>query len=358
LGTAPPRFGFLLLSYNQAPFIESAVASALAQRCEAMHVLISDDSSSDETFEIAKAVAAGYSGPHRLQLNRNERRLGLAAHFNRCIRLLDCEWVICAAGDDISRADRAARIMDIVRRHPSLEGVGSGISRIDGHGRPLRPTGDGLASAISRMKGLCGVLGALMPKARPSQRRQLLRHVTGRPHGVPGATAAWRRRLVTDYPAIIEGCAEDYALSFRAMIGGGTFVDRAPLVEYRMHASNLWGVNQLEFTALEQDALRARQREFLIAGLSQNLADLAHATANGWVSQDLAEQVRAVLEIRRLLAHCEHFPDSQTAAATGEYLLKLALFVSGHARSSRIPRNSVTTRTMKLLGELQGWLLR
>src|SRR5678815_2859442 len=97
-----PLITYLVAAYNQEGFIREAVESAFAQTYSPLEIIISDDCSSDRTFEIATEMAKAYRGPHKILLNRNSTNLGISAHCNRIMELTHGELVVAAAGDDIS----------------------------------------------------------------------------------------------------------------------------------------------------------------------------------------------------------------------------------------------------------------
>ncbi len=66
-----PLVTFYVITYNQARFVREAVESALAQTYSPIEILLSDDCSTDGTFEIIQETVKGYSGPHTVILNRN-----------------------------------------------------------------------------------------------------------------------------------------------------------------------------------------------------------------------------------------------------------------------------------------------
>ncbi|WCJ59509.1 glycosyltransferase [Fontisphaera persica] len=98
----------MLIAYNQEQFIREAVEGAFAQTYSPLEIILSDDCSTDRTFEIMKEMSAQYKGPHRIILNRNERNLGICSHVNRCVELTHGELIVCAAGDDISIPGRTS----------------------------------------------------------------------------------------------------------------------------------------------------------------------------------------------------------------------------------------------------------
>jgi len=84
----------VLLAYNQARYIRDALEAALSQTYEPLQIVVSDDCSSDRTFEIIQSVASEYVGPHQIVLNRNDRNLGIAAHVNKAMGMCAGQYVV------------------------------------------------------------------------------------------------------------------------------------------------------------------------------------------------------------------------------------------------------------------------
>ena len=92
----------LLLAYNQQETIESAIDSVLGQQCEPIEIVLSDDASSDCSFELMQAAAERYRGPHSVRARRNATNLGIGQHYNELVRATRAPLLVTAAGDDIS----------------------------------------------------------------------------------------------------------------------------------------------------------------------------------------------------------------------------------------------------------------
>ncbi|MCK5536618.1 MAG: glycosyltransferase, partial [Bacteroidales bacterium] len=60
-----PLISFTLFAYNQEKYIQEAVEGALSQTYSPLEIVISDDCSTDRTFEIIKELTEDYSGPHK-----------------------------------------------------------------------------------------------------------------------------------------------------------------------------------------------------------------------------------------------------------------------------------------------------
>jgi glycosyltransferase involved in cell wall biosynthesis len=134
-----PLITFALFAYNQERFIREAVDGAFSQTYSPLEIILSDDCSSDCTFEIMKEMAAEYQGPHQIILNRNEKNLGIGGHVNRVMmELAKGELIVVAAGDDISKNDRTEKIVHCylnLDRRPRV--IHSEVNWIDKRGNLL-----------------------------------------------------------------------------------------------------------------------------------------------------------------------------------------------------------------------------
>lgn len=101
-----PLVTFALFAYNQEKYIREAVKGAFAQTYSPLEIILSDDCSTDRTFEIIREMAASYQGPHKIILNCNDSNMGLGPHLFNVARMASGELFIAAAGDDVSFADR------------------------------------------------------------------------------------------------------------------------------------------------------------------------------------------------------------------------------------------------------------
>lgn len=115
-----PPVSLVLLAYNQERFIREAVEGAFCQTYSPLEIVLSDDASSDRTFDIIREMAAGYAGPHKVILNRNEKNLGIGMHFNKVVELATGQIIELAAGDDISLPWRTAASVRVLMEHPEL----------------------------------------------------------------------------------------------------------------------------------------------------------------------------------------------------------------------------------------------
>jgi glycosyltransferase involved in cell wall biosynthesis len=211
--TDRPLVTFAVIAYNQERFIREAVEGAFAQTYQPLEIILSDDGSPDRTYEIMQEMAAGYDGPHKVVLNRNEPNLGLVPHIDRVMELISGEFIVVNAGDDVSVPERTERL------------AGAWLAS----GRKAKM----VHSATRRSD----VEGRLKEIKRPS--RQIIDTPTAAAIicdrlFVIGATAAWDRDIYDTFgPLGTKVATEDRILPFRAaLLGNLAYVDE-PLVRWR-----------------------------------------------------------------------------------------------------------------------------
>ena len=98
----------LLLTYNQELFVKEALQSLLDQDIDDLEIVISDDCSSDKSWEVIEQVCSAYQGQKKIILNRNLRNLGVVANFFRAFNLSSGDVIFTGGGDDISLPTRCS----------------------------------------------------------------------------------------------------------------------------------------------------------------------------------------------------------------------------------------------------------
>lgn len=222
-----PLVTLVILGYNQERYIEEAVEGALRQTYSPLEIILSDDFSTDRTFEIMQRMAEAYSGTHCLRLNRNPRNLGLADHLNRVVELANGSIIILAAGDDISLPSRAQLVAEAFATDFSIKAVLSSYMIIDEHGE--------VTGAVRLPKDF----SAFTPLSTIAK--------SGGWIGMGAALAYHRDCFVHPGPIPTEILCEDCLLPFRAAFLGRIVHINEPLLLYRTHGES--ATAQSRFTA-------------------------------------------------------------------------------------------------------------
>lgn len=270
-----PTVTFALFAYNQERYIQDAVRGALAQDYSPLEIILSDDFSTDRTYDIIAKLAREYNGPNLVRVNRNPENLGLAEHINRVMSLATGEIIVVAAGDDVSKPERVTRLLKEFQDNPSLMAVSSKAVVINDDAQPT---------------------GEVMTLANNGSRAEsfALNHCVGCSH-------AWRKELFDIFgPLARKVRNEDVVISSRAaLLEAIAYIDD-PLVDYRRHQGNtdeksVWK----RWRSLDSQRLNERKRaiETVLAYDLQRLADFQ--TVESRLSPARAQTIRN-LYIRRL----------------------------------------------------------
>ena len=230
-----PLVTFALFAYNQEKYIREAIEGAFAQTYEPLEIILSDDCSTDQTFEIMQEMAAGYRGPHRIRVEQTPTNLGGETFGLRVSSLLEQvngEFIVLAAGDDISEANRTDLLFKAWDEHHRQAVC------VHSRAQPINEKGESFGHEVGDNR-----IGALA----------LDQYILQDGYGLIGATNAIARSLIQRFPSLPDVIMlEDGALGFRAKLADGIlFVDQA-LVKYRRHDNNLTNQNEI----YNKDALR------------------------------------------------------------------------------------------------------
>jgi glycosyltransferase involved in cell wall biosynthesis len=248
-----PLLTFALIAYNQEQFIAEAVQGAFSQTYSPLEIILSDDCSPDRTFEIMQEMAAAYSGPHTIVLNRNEHNLGLIGHINRVMEMVQGELIVVAAGDDVSLPHRTKRICE--------EHIASGNKAVSLFSN---------AFVIDETREIKG----LLQRKRPKSNQLSFDHCAHSLISVHGSTHAWHRHVFEFFGPLNRDVGhEDVAISFRSgLIGEIRYIDE-PLIYYRRHMDHLYDKSgHLNFNKYREESIKKLER--IKAIYSNRLDDL------------------------------------------------------------------------------------
>lgn len=233
---------FVVVAYNQEKFIREAVQGAFSQTYEPLEIVLSDDCSTDQTFEIMQEMASNYSGPHSIRLVRNPKNLGVFAHAIARGKQASGEIVIGAAGDDISEPQRAAKVVDCFVSHPDAGCVFSWVTWIDESG----------AEIVDK------------PQPRISRPRVVSRDDDRDAVAIIGCSAAYKRWVFgVPINPNSKDYAEDMVFSFYLdLVGADVIPIELPLVRYRIHAGAATNIvpSATEYERKNYQAAVARMR--------------------------------------------------------------------------------------------------
>ena len=103
-----PKVSILIPVFNRAHFISECIQSALSQTFADIEVVVVDNASTDDTFEICKRLA---SCDIRLRIFRNETNVGPVRNWKRCAEEAKGEFSKLLFSDDILEPNCVAEMV-------------------------------------------------------------------------------------------------------------------------------------------------------------------------------------------------------------------------------------------------------
>lgn len=119
----------MMLVRDRAGLLAEAASSVLAQSDPDLELVILDDGSHDDSWEVAQALAAQDS---RVQLLRNEHSVGIPAARNMVLATARGRYVAICDSDDLSRPERFGRQRAALDADPQVVAVGARINSFAG----------------------------------------------------------------------------------------------------------------------------------------------------------------------------------------------------------------------------------
>lgn len=126
------RISAIMGIFNCENTISEALNSLLSQTYQDFKVIMCDDGSTDNTFQVAQSFADKY--PEKFILIKNEHNLKLAATLNRCLEYADTEYIARMDGDDLCDPTRFEKQLKFLDNHPQFSHVSTSMKYFDENG--------------------------------------------------------------------------------------------------------------------------------------------------------------------------------------------------------------------------------
>lgn len=118
--------------YNCSSTLSEAIDSIIAQTYTNWELIMCDDGSKDNTYDVALSYKEKY--PNKIILIKNEKNLGLNKTLNRCLEYATGEYIARMDGDDISLPLRFEKEVSFLDEHPEYAIVSSPMIYFDENG--------------------------------------------------------------------------------------------------------------------------------------------------------------------------------------------------------------------------------
>jgi len=210
---------YCLFAYNEENYIQASIHGALKQTYSPLEIIISDDCSTDSTYDIILKTIKSYNGPHKIIVNRNETNLGIGGHVSKiCNSIANGEYLIIIGGDDISKEKHVEQAVDNFEKYPEVSLMDFSAEIIDEEGKEIRQVH----------------LEYDYKKFTIDDYIRLKRIQSF----APGRILS--KELIRKFNPISDNCpTEDSVFVFRSLLAGGFIRANLSLTQYRKHKYNI-----------------------------------------------------------------------------------------------------------------------
>ena len=266
-----PFVTFFIVAYNQEKYIADAINGAFAQDYPNMEIIISDDCSTDNTWQIIQEMASNYKGDKNVRLNRNDCNIGPREHFNKILyQLAKGDIIVFSAGDDVSLPERTRVSVDFFEKYPEVVSLSFASQTVN---EQLQPYAEEVQFSLS--KGFNTII-------------TLEDYVLYDFFIFSGDSRVIRRRVVNSFPPLQYSYSEDIFIFLRSLYLGPIAYLRQPLVLYRQHEGSV-------------KSRKVSEKHFHETTEKQMLSDLDYAISHHYLEEEqrscIMKRISWVLQI-------------------------------------------------------------
>lgn len=214
-----PLVTLYMLSYNRKQYAREAFESMLQQTYSPLEIIVSDDHSTDGTYEMIQEMAQAYQGCHQIRISRNDRNLGFIGNLNTVFTMMRGELLIMNCDDDVSMPNKVSRVVEAWMKYgkkPSAIAMSSVL--IDQEGTQIGINDLGKERIVSRS------LLSFMRLGCPNGM-----------YGRTGAAFAYTKQVIDTFgPITTRFTADDPVMVRRAYLMGPLLIVPDLLFKYRV----------------------------------------------------------------------------------------------------------------------------
>jgi glycosyltransferase EpsE len=146
-----PKVSIIMGIYNCAKTLPEAIESIISQTYENWELIMCDDGSTDNTYEVAQKYKIAY--PNKIILIKNDENKGLNYTLNHCLEYAKSEYIARMDGDDISLPERFKKEVEFLESHPEYAIVSMPMIYFDENGDWGKGNCDGEPQIKNMVKG-------------------------------------------------------------------------------------------------------------------------------------------------------------------------------------------------------------
>ncbi|MDB5233181.1 MAG: glycosyl transferase, family 2 [Hymenobacter sp.] len=124
-----PTVSVIVPTFNRSELLKVAVESVLKQDFTDYEIIITDNSSTDDTAEVVAKLS-----DKRIRYYFNPVNVGITRNYNRALSLATGKYIAIFSDDDVMLPGNLAAKVNILNQYPSVGLVHSNTKEIDGQG--------------------------------------------------------------------------------------------------------------------------------------------------------------------------------------------------------------------------------
>lgn len=124
-----PQISVIMGIYNCSETLPEAIESIINQTFSDWELIMCDDGSNDNTYEVAKKYADKYEG--KIILLKNKQNEGLNYTLNKCLEIAKGEYIARMDGDDHCSANRFEVELEAFKQEPEIAIVSTDMQYFD-----------------------------------------------------------------------------------------------------------------------------------------------------------------------------------------------------------------------------------
>jgi len=206
-----PRKSVCIATFNGEEYIIQQLSSILCQLEEGDEVIVSDDSSMDNTLALVRKL-----NDPRIRIFSDNQFHSPIYNFEFCLSKATGDIIFLSDQDDVWLPEKVARVVDVFSNHPNVTLVASDALIINGGGEVIA--------------------GTLYPHSHPFTSGVLANVVKNRFVGCSLAVRRPMMRLVLPFPHRLP--MHDSWLGIMNQLFGKVYFINIPLIAYRQHGKN------------------------------------------------------------------------------------------------------------------------
>lgn len=147
-----PKISIIMGIYNCEETLRDSINSIIEQSYKNWELVMCDDCSNDNTYNIALEYAKKY--PNKIKLIKNKTNITLAPTLNRCLQFTTGEYIARQDGDDLSLSNRLEVQLDFLEKNQEYDLVGSQMISFDKSGdKGIRGVNVSVPNKFTMVKG-------------------------------------------------------------------------------------------------------------------------------------------------------------------------------------------------------------